>query len=67
MVESFAGPHDFLDGILYDRDNGYTLDLGVFAPVGLVYSIATIPVAVPFAIAPYIDNPHIGYARQNKK
>jgi RHS repeat-associated protein len=48
-LELFGGPHDFLDYPLYDTAQGMNRDLGLLSPLGLAYSITTLPVPAPFA------------------
>ncbi|MDF1642708.1 MAG: SpvB/TcaC N-terminal domain-containing protein [Pseudomonadales bacterium] len=55
LVEAFGGPHDFLDGPLYDIPNGLVRDLGIYEPLGFVYSGFTIPLAAPFAVASMVE------------
>ena len=62
VLESYAGPHDFLDGILYNTSAGYqrtppnmAVNIAAYA-----YSGAMIAVATPFAISSMTQQYGIG-------
>lgn len=58
VLESFAGPHDFLSGLNYIRDKGVQDDIN--PNLSLAYSGAMLPFAAPFAAATFSEEYGLG-------